>query len=224
MLAIDVTKTQTITAGLKDIIAAEGRIDILINNAGYGVYGSVEDIAIDDAKKQYDVNVFGLGEMIKYTLPRMRKQQSGLIINIASIAGQVYMPLGGWYHSSKFAVEGLSDCLRTELAPFGIRVVMIEPSAITTQFGNRMIPELLETSQGGAYQDQAQKIAAVMEGTTENGKGLPPQAVVDKIITAIESKNPRHRYVVGGRGKIFIFLKHFLGTRIFDRLVALYMK
>jgi len=219
-IMLDVTKSDTISSCVKKIIKKEGHIDVLVNNAGYGLYGSIEDVDIADAKAQYDVNVFGLGEMIQKTVPYMRKQKSGLIINVASIAGKIYMPLGGWYHSSKFAVEGLSDCLRVELKPFNINVSIIEPSAIKTKFGNNMIPKLKETSEGGAYEEQSKGVAKVMAGTTQDGSGLEPERVSEKIIAAIESNKPLHRYVVGKSGKMFIFARWLLGTRIFDSLVT----
>jgi len=221
---IDVTQTDDISGGIQSIIDAEGRIDVLINNAGYGVYGSIEDTDIDEARKQFDVNVFGLGEMMKMTIPHMRTQGSGHIINIASIAGKIYLPLGAWYHGSKFAVEGMSDCARVELAPFGVKVTMIEPSAIATKFGSRMIPRLLELTVGTAYARQGKRVAELMKGTAKGGGGLPPQKVAETIITAIESSRPRHRYVVGKRGKIFITFKKIFGTRVFDYFLQKGMK
>tara|TARA_B100001179_G_C18594402_1_gene406437 strand:+ start:980 stop:1816 length:837 start_codon:yes stop_codon:yes gene_type:complete len=221
---LDVTDAQSIEELVSAVINNEGRIDVLVNNAGYGLYGSVEDVSLEDAKYQFDVNVFGLGEMIQKVLPQMRKQQSGTIVNISSIAGKIYMPLGGWYHASKFAVEGLSDCLRTEVKDFNIKVVLIEPGAIATHFGNTMIPKLKEISEGGAYETQAKQVSKLMSSTSEDGSGLKPEKVVDKIITAITSKNPRHRYIIGTNGKVFVFLKWLLGTRVFDWMITRALK
>jgi short-subunit dehydrogenase len=117
-LSMDVTDDSSMTAGLAKIIEAAGRIDVLVNNAGYGSYGSVEDVPIGEARRQFEVNVFGLARLIQLAVPRMRAQGSGRIINVSSIGGKIYEPLGGWYHAAKFAVEGLSDSLRIELRPF----------------------------------------------------------------------------------------------------------
>ena len=114
------------------IIAETGRIDILFNNAGYGSYGAIEDVPIDEARRQFEVNVFGLARLTQLVSPHMRTQGSGTIINISSIGGRLTTPLGGWYHATKYAVEALSDALRMELRPFGIDVVVIEPGCIRT--------------------------------------------------------------------------------------------
>ena len=134
-LAVDVTDEQAPAAAIEQIIAEQGRIDVLVNNAGYGSYGALEDVPLSEARYQFEVNVFGLARLIQLVLPHMRRQGSGRIINISSIGGKIYEPLGDWYHAAKFAVEGLSDSLRVELRPFGIDVVIIEPGAIRTEWG-----------------------------------------------------------------------------------------
>ena len=122
VLKMDVTDEKSVKAGIAKILKETGRVDVLINNAGYGSYGSVEDVPIAEAKYQFDVNVFGLALVTQLVLPHMREKRSGRIINISSIGGRIYEPLGGWYHATKFAVEGLSDSMRVELKPFGIKV------------------------------------------------------------------------------------------------------
>src|SRR5918992_500416 len=132
--AMDVTNDASMVAGVGRVIAEQGRLDVLVNNAGYGSYGAVEDVPIDEARRQFEVNVLGLGRLIQLVVPHMRARRSGRIVNVSSIGGKFYEPLGAWYHATKFAVEGLSDSLRLELAPFGIHVVIVEPGAIVTEW------------------------------------------------------------------------------------------
>src|SRR3954470_17639690 len=131
---VDVTDDASMTALVGTILAEAGRIDVLVNNAGYGSYGALEDVPIDEARRQFEVNVFGLARLTQLVLPQMRSRRSGRIVNISSMGGRIYEPLGSWYHATKFAVEGLSDSLRMELAPFGIQVVVIQPGAIRTEW------------------------------------------------------------------------------------------
>ncbi|MEO0333342.1 MAG: oxidoreductase [Bacteroidota bacterium] len=134
-LPMDVTQHAQVKAVIQDIIQKEKRIDVLINNAGYAVYGAIEDVSYEDAKRQFEVNLFGLAEVTKAVLPAMRNQKSGTIINVSSVGGKIFTPLGAWYHATKHALEGWSDCLRLELRSFGIDVVVIQPGAIKTEFG-----------------------------------------------------------------------------------------
>jgi short-subunit dehydrogenase len=134
ILEMDVSDDQSLEAGVDKIISAEGKIDVLWNNAGFGLYGPVEEISIEKAKYQFDVNLFGLAKITQKVLPHMRDQRGGLIINTSSMGGKIYTPLGAWYHATKHAVEGFSDCLRLELKEFGINVVVLEPGLIDTGF------------------------------------------------------------------------------------------
>ncbi|MFO0398801.1 MAG: oxidoreductase, partial [Sphingobacteriia bacterium] len=129
-LQMDILQAQQVQAAVDKIIEAEGRIDVLINNAGYAVFGAVEDVSAEDTRRQFDVNLFGLAEVTKQVLPHMRRQKSGRILNISSMGGKLYSPLGAWYHATKHALEGWSDCLRLETKQFGIDVVIIEPGII----------------------------------------------------------------------------------------------
>ena len=163
MFGMDVTDDESMVSGVQRIIDERGRIDVLVNNAGYGSYGAVEDVPLDEARRQFEVNVFGLARMCQLVIPHMRAQKSGRIINISSIGGKFYEPLGAWYHATKFAVEGFSDSLRLELAPFGIDVVIIEPAAIRTEWNEISRDSLTATSAGGAYEEMAVQVARVME-------------------------------------------------------------
>ena len=143
--AMDVTDDASMVAGVERVIGETGRIDVLVNNAGYGSYGAVEDVPIDEARRQFEVNVFGLARLCQLVTPHMRERESGRIINISSIGGKFYEPLGAWYHATKFAVEGFSDSLRVELRPFGIDVVLIEPGPIVTEWNTISRESLAET-------------------------------------------------------------------------------
>ena len=124
---------------LETIKESHQGVDVLINNAGYGLYGAMEDTSLEDARYQFEVNLFGLARLTQLVLPHMRKQNFGRIINTSSVGGKIYTPLGSWYHATKHALEGWSDCLRLEVAPFGIDVIIIEPGAIITEFGEATV-------------------------------------------------------------------------------------
>ncbi len=146
LLAMDVTVEESMVNGINQILETEKRIDVLINNAGYGSYGALEDVPISEAKYQFEVNIFGLARLTQLVLPSMRKQKSGKIINISSIGGKLGEPHGAWYHATKFAVEGLSDSIRMELKQFGIDVVIIEPGAIITEWNTIARENLIKVS------------------------------------------------------------------------------
>ena len=144
--AMDVTDDASMVAGIDRIITEQGQIDALVNNAGYGSYGPVEHVPIDEARRQFEVNVFGLGRLTQLVIPHMRTRRLGRIVNISSIGGKIYEPLGAWYHATKFAVEGFSDSLRVELRPFGIDVVIVHPAGIITEWNEIARNSLVERS------------------------------------------------------------------------------
>ena len=150
-IKMDVTDDASMIAGVNAVLEAEGRIDVLVNNAGYGYFGAIENVSMEEARKQLEVNVFGLARLTQLVIPHMRQQGSGRIVNLASIAGKLALYFGGWYHVSKFAVEGFSDALRMELKPFGIDVVIIEPGGIRTEWGVIAADHLAESSKGTVY-------------------------------------------------------------------------
>lgn len=216
-ILMDITEAKMRKNCIDEIINKEGRIDILINNAGYGAYGAVEEVPLKDVKKQFEVNLFGLSELTKLAIPKLREQQAGKIINISSIAGKVWTPLGGWYHASKFALEGLSDCLRNELKEFDIDVILIEPGAIETNWVETAGKNLIETSGTGIYQEQAQKKASkYKEMYGEGGLAVQADVVASAIIKAAESNHPKARYAVPFHAKLIIFFRWLLPDRIYD--------
>jgi short-subunit dehydrogenase len=223
-LQMDVTREDTVVAAVNRIIEEQDRIDVLINNAGFGLYGSVEDTKIEDARYQFEVNIFGLARLTQLVTPQMRKQQAGTIINISSMGGKIYTPLGAWYHATKHALEGFSDCLRLELQQFGIRVVIVEPGIIQTEFGDIMLEPMLKRSEGGAYEGLARKVAKATDSSYADGAGSPPELIASTISRAINSPCPKTRYLVGKLAKPLVFARSWLGDRLFDKAVMSQVK
>jgi NAD(P)-dependent dehydrogenase (short-subunit alcohol dehydrogenase family) len=222
VLAMDVTDVGSIIAGVDRIIAESGRVDVLVNNAGYGSYGAIEDVPLAEARAQFEVNVFGAAELIRRVLPPMRAQRSGTIVNITSMGGRIHTPLGGWYHATKFALEALSDCLRVEVGPFGIDVVVIEPGSIRTEWGKIAADKLRDVSGSGPYAALAGKIALSLEATSGPNARMvsPPSRIADTVVRAATARRPRTRYAVGAGAKPLIFLRGALPDRAFDRLIT----
>lgn len=216
ILSLDITKDDSIRACVDAIIAKHGRIDILVNNAGYGSYGAIEDVTIAEAKRQFEVNIFGLARITQLVLPYMRAHSYGYIINISSVAGKTYSPLGGWYHASKHALEGLSDSLRFEVAPFGIRVVIVEPGLIQTEWGGIALDSAVHTSGSTVYAPYVkglEKIFARMKQPSH------PRVIASVIYKAIRSKNPKTRYVAGSGAKPLLFLKKLISDKVYDAIM-----
>jgi NAD(P)-dependent dehydrogenase (short-subunit alcohol dehydrogenase family) len=216
---MDVTDDASMVAGVERIIADQGRLDVLVNNAGYGSYGAVEDVPIEEARRQFEVNVFGLARLTQLATPHMRVQGSGRIINVSSIGGKFYEPLGAWYHATKFAVEGLSDSLRVELAPHGIRVVIIEPGPIRTEWNTISRDSLVEASAGTAYEDQAERVRARMEKADQPATSSGPDVVARKIVKAATTARPKPRYPVGRGAGTILGARRVLPDRAFDAIV-----
>jgi len=217
--AMDVTDDASMVAGVQRVVDEQGRIDVLVNNAGYGSYGAVEDVPIDEARRQFEVNVFGLARLVQLVLPHMRAQKSGRIINISSVGGKFYEPLGAWYHATKFAVEGFSDSLRLELAPFGIQVVIIEPGPIITEWNTISRDSLVDVSRGGAYEERAGRVRKTMERGDTGWAGSSPDLVAKKIVTAATARRPRIRYPVGKGAGSIVLARRLLPDRFFDAVV-----
>jgi NAD(P)-dependent dehydrogenase (short-subunit alcohol dehydrogenase family) len=220
--AMDVTDDASMVAGVQRIVDEQGRIDVLVNNAGYGSYGAVEDVPLEEARRQFDVNVFGLARLIQLVTPHMRAQKSGRIINISSVGGRIYEPFGGWYHATKFAVEGLSDSLRIELKPFGIDVVVIQPAAIVTEWNTIARDSLLAQSGDTAYATYAKRAHKVLtEADRANGPmANSPDVVGRKIVKAATRKNPAARYPVGKGARLVTKGRDYLPDAVFDQIIS----
>ena len=219
-LTMDVTDDESMSSGIEKIITETGRIDVLVNNAGYGSYGAIEDVSLDEARRQFEVNVFGLGRLTQLVLPHMRAQRSGTIINISSMGGRLTTPLGGWYHATKYAVEALSDALRMETAPFGIDVVVIEPGGIRTEWSGIAADHLDETAEGSAYASQIKAVANSMRSESTNKRQSPPSVIADTVEKIVTARKPRTRYVVGFAAKPLVTLRRILPDRAFDRVIS----
>lgn len=216
---LDVTDENSVTDFVDNVLKNEGRIDVLINNAGYGEFGAVEDVAIENAKKQLDVNLFGLARITKLVLPAMRKQRSGKIINISSIGGKLATPMGAWYHASKFAVEGLSDSLRLEVKQFGIDVIVVEPGGIATEWGSIAASTAVEASGNSAYR----KFTDTVQAFGANGSAPGPVVIAELIGKIIEKKHPKARYSKGFMAKPTLFFRKYLSDRMFDKIIEMTM-
>ena len=216
VLPLDLTDDASIVLAVETITRREGRLDALINNAGYGSYGALEDVPMEEARRQFEVNVFGLARLIQLCLPMMRARRSGTIVNITSIGGKMHEPMGSWYHATKFAVEGLSDCLRMELAPFGIHVVVVEPGGIRTEWGGIAQEGMLRYSGHTAYAEQAQAHARMFTAGDKSSLVSPPEVVAKTIARALQASRPRTRYATGGGARTILFLRRWLSDRAFD--------
>ncbi|KAB1192325.1 SDR family NAD(P)-dependent oxidoreductase [Haloferax sp. MBLA0076] len=213
----DMTEEDDLTSLVETVTDEFGRIDILVNNAGFGLYGSVEETPMEDARYQFEVNVFGLARLTQLVLPTMRERGYGKIINISSMGGRIWTPMGAWYHATKHALEGWSDCLRYEVAPFGIDVVVIEPGSIKTEWSSIMVDGLLERSGNGPYADMANELADTTREAA--GDGSDPQVVASAIRKAVRSNDPKARYAVGQYAKPLLAARRIGGDRVYDRVV-----
>lgn len=217
IIPLDFYDEKSISSTINTIIQKEGHIDVLINNAGFGLGGAIETVSMEDAKKQFEVNVFGLAKITQQVLPYMREQKKGRIINISSIAGLFSTPFMGWYHASKYSVEALSDALRLEVLPFNIKVSLIEPGFIKTDWGKIAADSILKSSEGTAYAEKGEKISSYYRKTyCQKKKITPPSSVADIIIKSVTTKNPKTRYRVGKCSGFFTTISRLLPTKILD--------
>lgn len=219
-IKMDVTKDEDLVAVVERIERDNGGVDVLVNNAGLSLYGSVEEAPFDKARYQFDVNFFGQGRLTQLILPHMRKQLWGKIVNVSSGEGKVHAPLAAWYVASKFALEGFSDCLRAETAQFNIDVIIIEPGAIDTPITGGFIDPLLEYSGSGPYRTIAHKMADWFRNmSAEKGTASPPSLMGETILQAINAGRPRTRYAAGVGVRRAIFFRRWLSDRMFDRFM-----
>lgn len=224
LVALDVEDDATMIAAVQTIVAEAGRLDVLVNNAGYGSYGALEDVPLEEGRRQFEVNVFGLARLTQLVLPIMRRQKAGKIVNVTSIGGKMHEPFGAWYHATKFAVEGMSDCLRMETAPFGIDVIVIEPGAIKTEWTAIARDNLLKYSGASAYSDGAQAHARLFAAADASSAASPPEVVAKTVSRALATARPRTRYATGGGAKPILFLRWLLSDRMFDGFMRMVSK
>jgi NAD(P)-dependent dehydrogenase (short-subunit alcohol dehydrogenase family) len=218
-LAMDVTDDESMQSGVEQIVAEEGRIDVLVNAAGYGSYGALEDVPLSEARNQFEVNLFGAARLTQLVLPRMREQRSGTVVNITSMGGKIYTPLGAWYHATKHALEALSDCLRMELKPFGIDVVVIEPGGTRTEWPGIAAQKVRAVSGTGPYAPQGNAVADSLASESTQRRSSPPELIAKTIAKAVTARRPKTRYAVGYGAKPRIFLHDVLPDSAFDAFI-----
>lgn len=218
-ISLDVTDDNSMQECVKSVLDAENRIDVLINNAGYGYFGAIENVTMAEARRQVEVNVFGLARMCQLVLPIMRKQGSGRIINTSSVAGRAVLPFGGWYHVSKYSVEALSDALRMEMKPFGIDVVMIEPGGIRTAWGHIAADNLAESSKGTPYESAAMNEAAMLHLAYDSKWMSSPKVVARAMSNAVNRRHPRARYRIGAFSGTIVFFHWLLPAKWWDAMM-----
>lgn len=225
---LDVSDSQSIHSAFAQVMAiTEGRVDVLINNAGYGQAGALEDITRDVLKKQFETNVFGLLELTNLVIPVMRRQGHGRIINVSSILGVISMPFRGAYNASKYAVEGISDTLRLELATSGIKVITIEPGPIESKFRDNVVDgSLKEINIKNSYFHKQYEfmLTEYKQKKSDSSFTKKPEAVIQCFIHAIESPRPKAKYPVTFPAHLLIFLKRILCTRTLDKFFLMISK
>jgi NAD(P)-dependent dehydrogenase (short-subunit alcohol dehydrogenase family) len=195
IIQLDVTKDQSVTNTVASVMSESGRIDVLVNNAGYGLAGAFEDLSLDEIKQQYETNFFGVFRVTQAIIPIMRKQKSGVIVNVSSGAGRFGYPGGSAYVSTKFALEGLSESISYELNPFGIKVILVEPGVIRTNFESGMVKAKRSRESSSAYYGMTQKMDKVFSQLMQNSS--PPSLVANVILHAVKSESPNFRYLAG---------------------------
>ncbi len=216
---MDVTIDDDVNAVVADIIKNEGKIDVLINNAGYGGYGMVEAVSLDEAQRQFDVNVFGLARVAKAVLPHMRSKKSGTVINMSSVVGRVGSPMIGWYGASKRAVEALSDALRAEVKGFGIKVALIEPGAMQTEFLDVALNQVQTVEHPQEYKSNVSNFVEAFKKNYAKAPG--PEPVVKAILNATNSNEPKARYTVGSDSKMAILMSRVLPVKAMDNVMRM---
>ena len=217
VLELDLTSDASIKKAFDQVATEAGGVDVLVNNAGYGLYGSVEEVPLDQARRQFEVNLFGLGALTQLVIPHMREQRSGKIVNISSIGGVAASPYGGWYHATKFAVEGFSSSLRQELNPFGVAVVIVRPGGVNTEWRTPAGDSLKKYSYDGPYQ-KAVRPALTKFMSDEFTKMLAdPQNVADVIGKVVTTDHPKAIYNgTSLAGKILFIHKMMMSEKVRD--------
>lgn len=219
-LALDVTSEESMAAAVGEVERAHGAVGTLINNAGYGEYGPIEEADLDAVRRMFETNVFGLARMIQLVLPGMRTAGGGLIVNIGSMGGRIAFPIGGYYHATKYAVEGITDALRNEVREFGIDVTLIEPGPIRTQFERTINSSAAVANSDSPYADLVAKVRSVNSGAYESKLlSVGPDAVAKAILKAVESDPPKSRYLVTAAARAMVHTRRLGGDLVWDAVV-----
>ncbi|MCY4236378.1 MAG: oxidoreductase [Cyanobacteria bacterium MAG CAR2_bin_4] len=216
---MDVTDAKDNQQAVGRILETGGRIDVLINNAGFGLYGPVEDIPLEDARYQFEVNLFGLAHLTQLVLPPMRSQGSGRIVNVSSMGGKIFTPFGAWYHATKHALEGWSDCLRIETAPHNIQVVLIEPGIIKTEFGQVLGTGLGKYYGDTPYKTQLDAFIKAMSVPGAQDRGTEAKVLAQVFVEAATAAKPRRRYVKGAMAHPLLLIRKWFGDGVYERVL-----
>jgi short-subunit dehydrogenase len=217
VIELDVNNDKSVADAIRTIVDERKRIDVLINNAGYGLGGALEDSSIDEIKAQFETNFFGSVRAMKAVLPVMRKQGAGKIVNITSMGGRISIPLSSSYHGSKFALEGLSESIQYELEPFGIKIILIEPGAVGSNFWRNIKIAKSSSDSDSPYSQFGNKILKAFKVMEQNV--ISPSVVAKVILEAVTSDNPQLRYVVGEDAAKTIEARKNMPDREFGDLV-----
>lgn len=221
-LNIDVTNDESVESAVEQIIQEQGRIDVLVNNAGYGAFSTIEDISLEELKYQFDVNVFGYARLQKAVLPYMRKQKSGRIILLSSMSGKFAIACSGWYAATKFAIEAMADALQMEVRHLGINVIRIRPGVIKTGFDDVAFEKFNRIELASDYTTLRHQFSKMMK--KDYAKSPGPKTTIDSIIKAIESKKPKASYTTTKDARQLVFLRNLLGGNLFEKAVLEVMK
>jgi NAD(P)-dependent dehydrogenase (short-subunit alcohol dehydrogenase family) len=214
-LQLDVTDSTSVNNAIRSIMDETGRVDVLVNNAGYGLVGAFEELSIEEIKQQFETNFFGVIRVTQGVLPIMRKQGDGIIVNISSGAGRFGYPNGSAYVSSKFALEGLSESMAYEIEPYGLRVVLVEPGFVRTNFSNVVAKR--SQSPKSPYSKMTEKMTASVEKMKLNS--CPPELVADTVLKAVTSKEPNLRYLVGKDVELWMKQKKNMSDKEFFNVI-----
>jgi short-subunit dehydrogenase len=218
VLRLDVTDTKNVEDVVAQVIEEQGQIDVLFNNAGFGVYGSVENVPLEEIQYQFDVNVFGVARMLQAVLPHMREQKSGKIINTASLVSHLSTPIIGWYAATKHALKGVTDALRLEVVGIGIDVVLIDPGAVNTGFEEVAMKALDQIEHAPEYIQTVENVKAYIRGAYKKAPG--PQSTVNAVVKAIKAKKPALRYKTTFDSKLFYSVKKLVSDKMVDRVIS----
>ncbi|MBD0401788.1 oxidoreductase [Flammeovirga sp. EKP202] len=221
-LVMDVTKEDQVKAGVQKVIDEQGRIDVLINNAGYGSYATIENIGMDELNYQFDVNVFGYARLQQAVLPHMRKQKSGRIINVSSVVGEVSTPMLGWYAATKHAIEAMSDALRMEVKHLNIDVVKIQPGAVKTGFDAVAFAKMEASYIPEDYEELADDFKTYMVDSYTKVEG--PRGTADFIVKAVEAKKAKTQYRTTADARLLMKIKDWRSEKAFDKMMSKQLK
>lgn len=221
VLPLDVTDEDSMRAAVSTVEAAHGQVGTLVNNAGYGEYGTIEETDLDAVRRMFETNVFGLARMTQLVLPGMRTAGTGLIVNIGSMGGRIAFPVGGYYHATKYAVEGINDALRNEVRGFGIDVTLIEPGPIRTQFEETINSSAAVTNPDSPYADLVSRVRDVNSSAYDSKLlSVGPESVAKTVLKAVESDPPKARYLVTAAAKTMVHARRLGGDLVWDAIIA----